>query len=404
MRHSLSARLSCYALLQSVVIACAPGADDGHRFSAVPATLDIPENNLLAPARYQLVEKSRVGGATDDGSIALVDVSDIVLTESGTTLIADGGASRVVVLDSSGAKVRTVGRAGTGPGEFTPGTPLHVALSGDTIFVIEARLHAFRLDGVHIWTEQLQLSSGLRYRQILDFAHTEHGLVVARMGDRPSLEGNGAIVDTIRIRRFRTTLTSSGDSVLTIQGATHFKVGRQYVSAFFANRPSFAIAQSGHVYYAPGIQYEIAILSFGGRSPGLVRGGVKAPTVSAEEADSARRIAMAFAENVDRQNAQAGAVAAVRASPVAPRKPLLGRLVAGDDDWLLVERRSQALALDVRSIPSMWDIIRVGQGIIGQFELPAGLLLMDFAVGGIAATGQATNGAPFVVLYALKPL
>jgi len=64
--------------------------------------------------------------------------------ESGTLYICDTGNSRVVVVDSTGRLLHTLGRAGSGPGEFR--YPLAVRASGDGVFVLDygnARIQAF---------------------------------------------------------------------------------------------------------------------------------------------------------------------------------------------------------------------------------------------------------------------
>lgn len=79
---------------------------------------------------------------------ALVAVWDAVSLPGGGVAIADGGTQRVDVYDARGRRVRSLGRRGRGPGEFS--SPSWIGLRGDTLRVwdmVEARLTLFDTAG-----------------------------------------------------------------------------------------------------------------------------------------------------------------------------------------------------------------------------------------------------------------
>lgn len=67
--------------------------------------------------------------------------------------VADSGAHRIAVYDANGTRARTIGKRGSGEGEFN--YPTHLALAGDgTLLVTDAlnyRIQAFDRDGKFLW-------------------------------------------------------------------------------------------------------------------------------------------------------------------------------------------------------------------------------------------------------------
>jgi hypothetical protein len=93
----------------------------------------------------------RVGASDTEG---LVTVTSAATLPGGGIAVADGGTNRIDVFDDSGRRVRTLGREGRGPGEFT--YPSWIGLRGDTLRVwdmVQARLTLFDTAGAVIRTE-----------------------------------------------------------------------------------------------------------------------------------------------------------------------------------------------------------------------------------------------------------
>ncbi len=129
-------------LLAAVAAACTSDADrhaNGHAYerSAVWAVADTP---VL-----------RIGASDAEG---LVTVTGAVALPDGGVAIADAGTYRVDLFDRNGRRVRTLGREGRGPGEFSH--PSWIGLRGDTLRVwdmVEGRLTLFDTAGRLIRTE-----------------------------------------------------------------------------------------------------------------------------------------------------------------------------------------------------------------------------------------------------------
>ncbi len=121
------------ALLALVVSACGdPGGAPGGETAAAAGGLDGPDV-LLAPVTEDLYT---VGAFDGEDWETFGTVESVAFDSKGNLHVLDEGANRVVVVDPGGELVRTVGKAGDGPGEL--GSPRAFAvLSGDRLAVFD---------------------------------------------------------------------------------------------------------------------------------------------------------------------------------------------------------------------------------------------------------------------------
>lgn len=100
--------------------------------------------------RVEITEVSRIGGL--DGDRALTDVSGLAVTRSGLLLVGQPQA-RTIAVFRNGRQVRTIGRAGRGPGEFR--SIAHVGTVNGLIYGYDPnqlRLVVFDTGGTHVKT------------------------------------------------------------------------------------------------------------------------------------------------------------------------------------------------------------------------------------------------------------
>jgi hypothetical protein len=135
-----AARFGAAALLAGAA-ACSSGeARDAAPASSHPTAWTVADSATL-----------RIGGSEAD---ALVSVTDAIGLPGGGVAIADAGTHRIDVFDARGRRVRTMGRKGRGPGEFSH--PSWIGRRGDTLRVwdmAEARLTLYDTAGRFIRTE-----------------------------------------------------------------------------------------------------------------------------------------------------------------------------------------------------------------------------------------------------------
>lgn len=104
----------------------------------------------------RLVPDLRIGVVEGEPEYQLGDIRDVAEGREGEIYVLEDDALEVRVFDSEGKHLRTLGRAGDGPGEFRRPSALRVG-AGDTLHVLESasssgRLHVFALDGSFVRT------------------------------------------------------------------------------------------------------------------------------------------------------------------------------------------------------------------------------------------------------------
>ena len=100
------------------------------------------------PGRWRLVEEWRLGTA-EDGPEAFGQIRAILVDRRAHVWVLDSKTQEIRVFDSTGGFVRTVGRSGSGPGEFVGATGMAQGADG-TIWVADPnsmRLTGFDEDG-----------------------------------------------------------------------------------------------------------------------------------------------------------------------------------------------------------------------------------------------------------------
>jgi hypothetical protein len=186
-------------------------------------------------------------------------IRDVTLLSDGAIAVADA-AQRILVFGPDGSHLRTIGREGQGPGEFTSLQSLHV-LGGDTILAYDyrqRRASVFDRDGVQVGTIEIRRSGTLLGRWpdgTLVFAEQ----VLQRFPMTPGifrspytewhvlhLRGDGEVLDTIAVVPGTEVLRTARER-LNVSGAflhdTYFAFGRDEV--FVATSDRFEVTAIG---------------------------------------------------------------------------------------------------------------------------------------------------------------
>lgn len=102
-------------------------------------------------------EVFRLGGADAPEYAAFTWEPDLVVASDGTLFVRPRSGQTVAVFDSAGGYLRSIGRAGDGPGEFE--RAWGHGFVGDTLWIINwptPRVSLFLRDGTHLSTERLE--------------------------------------------------------------------------------------------------------------------------------------------------------------------------------------------------------------------------------------------------------
>jgi hypothetical protein len=113
--------------------------------------------------QWRHTEELRIGSDADDAS-GFSDIRGLLVTRSGSIWVLEASLQEIRVFDASGKHLRTVGRKGKGPGEFTYADGMAAAPDG-MVWVHDpqnARFSIFDQDGKFV-RQQLAPSNGYGY-------------------------------------------------------------------------------------------------------------------------------------------------------------------------------------------------------------------------------------------------
>ncbi|MGH7574529.1 MAG: hypothetical protein ACREM1_05280 [Longimicrobiales bacterium] len=105
-----------------------------------PDSNSISDADALTPLRLE--EELRIG-SVDDPDVGFSRIGDVAVDRDGLVYVAETQDLRIRVYDAEGPRVRTIGRAGQGPGEF--GSISGLGLIGDTLWTTDFRLQRVTL-------------------------------------------------------------------------------------------------------------------------------------------------------------------------------------------------------------------------------------------------------------------
>jgi hypothetical protein len=152
--------VTCLALALAACSPDVPATDRSTSDAGEPAGAVSPEEQqastserVPAPRVTQLVERATIGLMEHGPEDYFGQIRAIAVDRLGRLYVADTYTTDVRVFDSAGAYVRTLGRKGQGPGEFT--WPEGLTWQNDsTLWVLDAganyRYSAYDTSGVHI--------------------------------------------------------------------------------------------------------------------------------------------------------------------------------------------------------------------------------------------------------------
>ncbi|HEV3050015.1 MAG TPA: 6-bladed beta-propeller, partial [Longimicrobium sp.] len=247
---------------------------------------DAPERASTTVPGWSLQPGASVGGINASEQEQLFTVTAVAEDPQGNFYVANFGDKRILVFDAEGTWLRTIGRAGQGPGEFT--APRAVAAVGaDGLFVLDlsaARLSRFRRsDGAYLGSASIPSKAGLP----VDMKVTPEGGVAVEFRPRTQTGINApayiAPVDT---------LTGAVDAARAVRLDTvsrfqlkEKKDGRTTVRTMdvpFSPKPVWALERGGAVLFGTGAQFVVSRAQGAARTEAFRGEGEPMPTTRAD--------------------------------------------------------------------------------------------------------------------------
>ncbi|HEU4559494.1 MAG TPA: hypothetical protein VFS20_16680 [Longimicrobium sp.] len=372
------------------------------------AGVRIVEHRGAAPAapawRAEPAPALELGGAEGGNGPALYRVAEALRLGDGRIVVANGGSSALEIFGPNGAHLRSVGRAGDGPGEFRAVSWVG-RMGGDTLAAWDSglgRLSLFTPAGDFVRSVSPRRALGM-YPQAVG-ALAGGGVVLALRG---SALGMGKTTE-VHVQRDTVTyaaLSPSGDvrELARLPGAEMLVSGDpagglMVMPLPFGRQPAAAVA-GDRVYVTDGERYEVAAYDAIGRLRAVLRSQSPRLPVTREDVRTYRDslVTLGGEGNTALQRQQAELL---DRAPYPRQKPAITALRADSAGNVWAE----SPVSDGEGLATEWRVISPDGPVIGSVRLPGRLDVRQIGpdwVLGIALDG---DQAERVRLYKLvKP-
>jgi len=163
-------------------------------------------NNPADPMADEVVvateELWRIGGEDDEEGLLLGLITDVVVDEAGLAYVLDSTMSNILVVAPDGEILRTLGRAGDGPGEFRSGQEIEFMPDG-SLGVLELMPGKFvTMDREGVPTSGWRIADTAENGGMLHLRHAEAGPAGLVTGYVSTSFGDGGVVITHALGRY----------------------------------------------------------------------------------------------------------------------------------------------------------------------------------------------------------
>jgi len=334
----------------------------------------------------------RLGGADEVGPTLFSRITGMRVDGGGNVWVLDGASSEVRIFHPDGTHWKTVGRRGSGPGEFQ--TPRYLGeLADGGIGVWDARLGRYSVisaNGDSIRSVNLGAAAGFPLTAVS--VYPDGGVLAKQATIAPAgeLEPGMLIGDTARLLHLNED-GSRHELVAMAPGPTWLWTGRSQVPLPFTINTPFAV-RGQEVLLADGREFRI-----GGYLAGALteRFGVDRPPRRADDAARAayRRYLEAIPAGPVRDDYMS-ALADARTPAWLPAYQAL--VVAGDGSVWAQQYSPNSLAA------TAWDVFGPDGAWLGEAQLPAGFVVYQVLGDRVAGVWFDADGVEYVQALRLR--
>ena len=380
-----------------------------------------PVHSGVATLRREL----SIGVADGDEKYMMGAIADVAVSASGDIYVWDRSIPAIRMYDASGKYIRTIGRLGSGPGEYRPGGALAIGKNG-TLLMWDpgnARINVYTASGdvVTSWPTKSGSAgsidgSGLLTVDVAGYAYAKSMFVIRQQGQPMDtrtgwirFQPDGSLQDTILAPSY------PGERVLHVEARGRFS--SRYVP--FTPHAHFEVSPLG--YFVSGVNDRIALdINEPGKPVVSIRRTIVPRAVTARERDSARADITADMRAVLPSWSWNG-------GDIPKTKPVYSSLTVASDGRLWVELaegprakedstalgRGQMMIIEgrgggaVRTVPwscpstgwMLFDVYEPAGTYLGQVQVPARVDAIVMRGDFIWATTCNDDGVPSVGRY-----
>jgi hypothetical protein len=379
------------SLAACFLVACAGESPRGKvafhgtvRDSAGIRIVNNTREGVWGAAAATVAEVLTIGEAAGDPNYQFGQIAGIDVMSDGRIAVLDRQARRVQIYEPDGTYDRSLGRPGSGPGEFSARTMTLFVGRGDTIVVPDVgnqRIHLIPPEG-EFAAFPLRTEQGVPMR----FELAEDGALVSqrRPMSAPDPGSRTSAVDLVLKQAYDGTIT---DTLLMPPRAESFELGETGPRfKLFAPEPRWTLLGSGRLATATTDAYRVGIYGPDGRLEQVLTLPFEARPVDASD----RRTALALLR-LSMKNRGASPEAVERMSSAvsfADTLPVLADLLGGPDGTLWVQRPRNlsevaeddldAGDLEVEQGGREWDVFEADGRYGGMVEFPDGFTPLRF--------------------------
>ncbi len=350
-----------------------------------PAIVSNPAPNPNSPAfRISAQPMLKLGGLNNDTRYEFIGISQVDITETGRLIVLPSGGPEVRVFDLRGQYQRTLGRRGSGPGEFTQVAQIS-ALRGDTIAVYDNPQRRVTI---------LNAATGDVIRTVPDAANAlccflDASFLARPNYVRPSVTVTASAPDTSvwdvmglgagAPPRPRILTTRGNDPEIRL-GQFEEAASRPGERSFTlpAHLPPFArtatvVVAGNNIVYGVSERFEFNVYSNFGANLRTVRAAAAPVTPSRADIDAARKEFMSGADTPEKLKAYEEHYSKIK---LYTTLPAFGRILAESDGtvWVQNYMRPGATA-------QWWTRFDPSGKMLGTINIPPGMNVRRFARG-----------------------
>ena len=391
-----------------VLLSLVPGCRE-HRSAAIPTTT-VGDSAGIAivtstaprfPVRYRVDSTAVLDlGASGDPADEFSGTIIALKLHDGRIAVANQGTSEVRFFDAGGKRLQSVGRKGSGPGEFEQIASLAVG-AGDSLLVFDRgtrRLSVLAATGEIVRSGMIDLGQGTLAHVV--FGALPGGRIVvspARSGREPTRSGLVRDSADLKIVGADGSVTELGrfpGTQLVSRVETHGgKVVSVNIAALPFGRSTWFGTWDTLVGVAPTDRYGFDLYSASGRLMRRISRDHQPEPVTA--ADLAADLEMAELPNED---TRARYRSFLRMAPIPETKPAFDRVVPGANGELWFR---DYLGPNQRTHPGRWTIFDREGAWLTSVDLPAGFEPTWIGPDQILGTWLDADDAPHVRLFRL---